>query len=266
MLAHARRAASILLAAWPSLSWPVGAPAPVAGPGEPRPVAPVAGTVYRVQGRRGQQARALGQDRRVHEARGGGLRPRPLPRARKDRRRATRSSRSRSRSPETLKNLDRYKQLERRLYFQGGAPERARARRDLPPGQGRRAHHLQRRTRPRSAATQMALELVPPARHRRFAGREEDSRQRHRAARAERESRRPDHGDRLVQPEPRHALRVEPAAVPVSPVRRPRQQPRHVHVHAEGKPVHGAARLARLVSDASGSTSTRWARTARAFS
>src|SRR3954464_12323897 len=25
-------------------------------------------------------------------------------------------------APETLKNLDRYKQLERRLYFQGGAP------------------------------------------------------------------------------------------------------------------------------------------------
>src|SRR4029078_9344220 len=25
-------------------------------------------------------------------------------------------------SPETLKNLDRYKQLERKLYFQGGAP------------------------------------------------------------------------------------------------------------------------------------------------
>src|SRR5436190_21466659 len=28
-------------------------------------------------------------------------------------------------SPDTLKNLDRYKQLERKLYFQGGAPSDA---------------------------------------------------------------------------------------------------------------------------------------------
>ena len=46
-------------------------------------------------------------------------------------------------SPDTLKNLDRYKQLERKLYFQGGAPTDARARRDLPPGQAGAAHHLQ---------------------------------------------------------------------------------------------------------------------------
>ena len=42
-------------------------------------------------------------------------------------------------SPETLKNLDRYKQYERKLYFQNGRAERARARRDLQAGQGRRA-------------------------------------------------------------------------------------------------------------------------------
>ena len=36
-------------------------------------------------------------------------------------------------------------------------------------------------------------------------------------------------------------------AVPLSPVRRPRQQPRHVHVHAEGEPAHGEAAVARLV-------------------
>ncbi len=56
-------------------------------------------------------------------------------------------------------------------------------------------------------------------------------------------------------------VREQPDPVPLSPVRRPRQQPRHVHVHAEGEPAHGAAAVARLVSRRSGSTSTRWAAT-----
>ena len=45
-------------------------------------------------------------------------------------------------SPDTLKNLDRYKQLERRLYLPERRAERARSRRNLPPGQGGRPHHL----------------------------------------------------------------------------------------------------------------------------
>ena len=49
-------------------------------------LAAVAGTVYRLQGRRRQQAGALGPDRRVHEARRRRIRPRPLPRARQDQR------------------------------------------------------------------------------------------------------------------------------------------------------------------------------------
>ncbi len=40
-----------------------------------------------------------------------------------------------------------------------------------------------------------------------------------------------------------------PAALSLSPVRRPRQQPRHVHAHAEGEPVPREARVARLVPD-----------------
>jgi hypothetical protein len=42
-------------------------------------------------------------------------------------------------SADTLKNLDKYKQMERKLYFQGGAPTDA-ARRIFRQG-GRRAHH-----------------------------------------------------------------------------------------------------------------------------
>ncbi len=113
--------------------------------------AAIAGTVYRVQGRRRQQAGALGHDRRVHEAGG-----RRTPTAS-----ATASSAGPTTdnplialeiaSPETLKNLDRYKQLERQAVLPERRADGARTRRDLPPGQGRRADHLQRRTRPRSA-------------------------------------------------------------------------------------------------------------------
>ena len=115
-------------------------------------------------------------------------------------------------------------------------------------------------------ASQMALELVHRLATDDSPAGEEDPRQRDLPAGAEPEPRRPDHGDRLVQQEPRHAVREQPDSVPLSPVRRPRQQPRHVHVHAEGEPVHGAAAVARLVSRRCGSTSTRWAATARASS
>ena len=44
------------------------------------------------------------------------------PRARQVEQRQSLHRRSKSAPPDTLKNLDRYKQLERKLYFQGGAP------------------------------------------------------------------------------------------------------------------------------------------------
>ena len=97
------------------------------------------------------------------------LRPRAPPRARQDQRRQLRSSSLEIASPETLKNLDRYKQLERKLYFQDGAPSAARARRDLPPGQGRRARHLQH-PRERGRRHADVARARAPARDRRLAG------------------------------------------------------------------------------------------------
>ena len=46
-------------------------------------------------------------------------------------------------SADTIKTLDKQKQLARKLYFQDGAPERQGARRDLPARQDRRAADLQ---------------------------------------------------------------------------------------------------------------------------
>ena len=138
-----------------------------------------AGTVYRVQGRHGQQAGALGQDRRVHEAGGGRIRPRAAAASWARRAAATRSSPSRSAPPDTIRNLDRYKQL--------AAPA-------LLPG--RRADR--RASATRSSASGKVVVLVtcsihateigadadgaragPPARDRRLAGDPEDPRQRH---------------------------------------------------------------------------------------
>ena len=56
-------------------------------------------------------------------------------------------------SPDTLKNLDRYKQMERKLYFQGGAPTDAE--RDEIFRQGKvvvRDHHDHPRDRDRRVA------------------------------------------------------------------------------------------------------------------
>ena len=142
---------------------------------------------------------------------------------------------------------------------------RRRARRDLPPGQAGAADHLQHpRDRDRRVAD-VGRTGAPPRDQRRARG-EEDPRQRHLRARAEPEPRRPDHGHRLVQQERRHASTQQPDPVPLSPVRRPRQQPRHVHVHAEGEPAHRAACSGTTGSPRSGSTSTRWAATPRASS
>src|SRR5438093_9425396 len=62
-------------------------------------------------------------------------------------------------APETLKNLDRYKQLERRLYFQGGAPTDAE--RDEIFRQGKLVLLVTCSIHPTEIdATQMSLELV----------------------------------------------------------------------------------------------------------
>ena len=82
--------------------------------------------------------------------------------------------------------------MERRLYFQERHPDRPRARRDLPPGQGRRADHLPACMRPRSAPTQMALELVHRLATDDSPATEEDSRQRASCSSSRAESRRPD--------------------------------------------------------------------------
>src|ERR1044072_7724977 len=62
-------------------------------------------------------------------------------------------------SPETLKNLDRYKQLERKLYFQGGAPTDAE--REAIFAQGKLVIAITCSVHATEiGATQMAVELV----------------------------------------------------------------------------------------------------------
>ncbi len=73
----------------------------------------------------------------------GAIRSRPLPRARARPPTTIRSSRSKSAAPDTLKNLDRYKQLERKLYFQGGAPTDAERDEIFRQGKAVVADHLQ---------------------------------------------------------------------------------------------------------------------------
>ena len=149
-------------------------------------------------------------------------------------------------APETLKNLDRYKQLERKLYFQGGTPTDAE--RDEIFRQGKLVLLITCSIHATEiGASQMSLELV------------------HRLATDDSPavkkildnvifvlvpSLNPD-GQIMVTDWFNKNVGTDyatsPIPVPLSPLRRPRQQPRHVHVHAEGKPVHGAAALARLV-------------------
>ena len=153
-----------------------------------------------------------------------------------DQRQSVRRARD-QRARTTLKNLDRYKQLERKLYFQGGAPTDAERDEIFRAGQGRRARSPAASTRPKSAPRRWRSSWCtawPPTTRRRSKKILDNV---DLPAGPEPEPRRPDHGDRLVQQEPRHAVRSSPMPVPLPPVRRPRQQPRHVHVHAEGEPA-----------------------------
>ncbi len=83
-----------------------------------------AGTVRRPPGRRRQQTGALGSHRRVHDAGREVLRSRAGARAGKSTNGEPFIALEIS-APATLKDLDRYKALERKLYFQGGAPTTA---------------------------------------------------------------------------------------------------------------------------------------------
>ncbi len=204
-----------------------------------------AGAVFRLPDGHRQQARALGQDCRVHAPDRRRVRPRPLPRARKvdEQQSVHRARNQRSGHAQEPGSLQAARA---KALFPGRSTDRSRARRNLPAGQGCPPRHdddscdgNRRVADDRRAGA--------PARDRQFAAGEEDPRQRDLRPRAEPESRRTDHRHRLVQQEPRYAVRNEPGPVPLSPVRRARQQPRHVYVHPEGKPVDGEPPLARLV-------------------
>src|SRR5438034_9288540 len=210
-----------------------------------RGTAPDTRPVSGLQGRGRQQTRALGQDCRVHEAGRGEFRSRALPRARQDQpeQPVHRARDQRGGHAEESRTLQAARA---QAVLPGRCAGRRRARRDLPPGQAGAGRHLQhpcngdwRVADVRGAGT--------PARDGRFACGEKDSRQRDLPAGAEPQPGRADHGDRLVQQERRHRVREQPDSLPLSPVRRPRQQPRHVHVHAEGERAHGTAAVARLV-------------------
>ena len=100
-----------------------------------------------------------------------------LPRARARPAAAIRSSRSKSASPDTLQEPRPVQAARAPTVLPGRSAERARARRDLPAGQGRRARHLQR-SRHRDRRHADGARAGPPARDRRLAGGEEDPRQR----------------------------------------------------------------------------------------
>ena len=133
-------------------------------------------------------------------------------------------------------------------------------------GPRRRRDGASRSTRPRSGGTLAALRLL----HRLAAGDDAETRalaRRRRAARAAvAQPRRHRHRGRLVPPAARHAVRGHGAARALPPVRRPRQQPRLVHVHAAGDAPDGRAASTGAGTRRSCTTCTRWARAARACS
>ena len=150
-------------------------------------------------------------------------------------------------APDTLKNLDRYKQLERKLYFQGGAPTDAERDEIFRQGKARACSSPAASTRPRSARRRCRSSSCTGSRPttRRDVKKILDN-----VIFVLVPSLNPD-GQIMVTDWFNKNLGTpyanSPIPVPLSPVRRPRQQPRHVHVHAEGEPAHGAAAVARLV-------------------
>ena len=167
-------------------------------------------------------------------------------------------------SEENMQNLERSGRSRSKLADPRGLSRRA-DRRSSRATASHRAGHLQHsldgdRVEPdgdgvgaRAGHRERCRDQAPP-------------RQRHPAARAVAQSRRPDHGHRLVPQIRRHALRGRPAAVALPPLRRPRQQSRLVHAHADRDEEHEPRRLPRVVSAGLASTSTRWAPTDRACS
>ena len=87
-------------------------------------------------------------------------------------------------SPDTLKNLDRYKQLERKLYFQDGAPTDAERDEIFAQGKAVVVDHLQH-SRDRDRRDADGRRARASARDRQLAAGEEDPRQRDLRARPE---------------------------------------------------------------------------------
>ena len=168
-------------------------------------------TVLRVPDRHRQQARAMGQDRRVHEA---GVAARAIASA------SANSGKTTDGNPFIVTGDQRARHAEEPRPLQAGSSASSISRaarrptpsatRSSPRGSWSLLVDLQH-SRDRDRRLADGGGAGAPPRHRELAAGEEDPRQRDLPAGAEPQSRRPDHGDRLVQQEPRHAVRDEPA-------------------------------------------------------
>ncbi len=144
-------------------------------------------------------------------------------------------------SPENLAKLDRYEEITRRLADPRGlTPEEAEQ-----PDRGRevrdRDHLFGARHRSRRRADVDGARLQHGDQE--HGGGEEHPRQRDLHPRAVAQSRRPRHRRELAAEDGEHAVRRGAGAGALPPLRRPRQQPRLVHVHAGGDAQHDRRRL-----------------------
>ena len=160
--------------------------------------------------------------------------------------RAGRSSPPPSPTPETLRNLDRYLEIQRRLAdpritTEAEAEKLHRARQD-----GRADHLLHPFHRGRLHAHRGRVRL--PAAHRRQAALPRHSAEHDSAAGAVAQSGRRGHRDALVSPDAGHAVRRHVAAGALSHVRGPRQQSRLVHLLAAGNAADDREAAQRLAS------------------